>query len=444
MRCHSVLALLACLAAPALAAAQPAKADDRPNIVFCIADDWSWPHAGAYSDKVVQTPHFDKLAAEGLRCDRAYCVSPSCTPSRGAILTGQWIHRLEDGGNLWSMLAKQYVTYPDLLEAAGYVVGLTGKGWGPGNFKEAGRERNPAGPAFKTFGDFLATVPAGKPFCYWYGSTDPHRPYELGSGVKAGMKLADVQVPPIFPDTPAVRGDILDYYVRVQRFDAQLGALLKTLADSGRAANTLVIVTSDNGCSPQADFAALEALGHDPSHIFRGHKADIFDGGHRVPFLVRWPGHVAAGSTSDQLVCLTDLLATCAEIVGANVPDEAGEDSVSIRSAMLGQADKPLREAVVHHSINGSFAVRQGSWKFILCPDSGGWSTPRPGSKGADSLPPVQLFDLSHDPGEQDNVQDQHPEIVARLTKLMDRYVAEGRSTPGARQANQGSVSITP
>jgi arylsulfatase A len=193
---------------------------------------------------------------------------------------------------------------------------------------------------------------------------------------------------------------------------------------------------------PAADFKALAGHGHNPSYRFRGHKADIFDGGHRIPFIVRWPGRVKPGTTCDQTICLTDLMATCAEIVGTKLPDDAGEDSVSILPAMLGRATGPLREAVVHHSINGSFSIRQGNWKLELCPGSGGWSPPRPGGPQARALPPIQLYDLAADVGERNNVQDRHPEVVERLTKLLEEYVADGRSTPGKPQANTGKVDI--
>lgn len=228
----------------------------------------------------------------------------------------------------------------------------------------------------------------------------------------------------------------------VMEVDAQIGKVLAALDQNGLAQNTLVIFTSDNGCSPQADFPQLRAQGHDPSGGLRGTKADIFDGGHRIPFVARWPGKIKAHSTSDQLICLTDLMRTCAEILGTNLPDTAGEDSVSILPALLGTAKEPLREAVVHHSINGSFAIRQKDWKLELCPDSGGWSAPRPNSPAARELPPIQLYDLSRDLAETTNVQDQHPEVVTQLTKLLEKYVADGRSTPGKPQSNTGEVNI--
>jgi len=224
--------------------------------------------------------------------------------------------------------------------------------------------------------------------------------------------------------------------------DAALGEVLEALDRYGLADNTLVIVTSDNGCSPQARYEELLPQGHNPSYRFRGHKADIYEGGHRVPFLVRWPGKVAAGSRSDQLLCLTDLMATCADLLDAKLPPDAGEDSVSFLPALVGTADRPLREAVVHHSINGSFAIRQGPWKLCFCPGSGGWSAPRPGRDDTRGLPTQQLFNLQSDLGEQHNVVAEHPQIVAQLTALMEQYVRQGRSTPGAPQANAVAVDF--
>jgi hypothetical protein len=151
---------------------------------------------------------------------------------------------------------------------------------------------------------------------------------------------------------------------------------------------------------------------------------------------------VKAGTKSDQLLCLTDLMATCAQIVDATLPDTAGEDSVSFLPALEGKDQKPLREAVVHHSINGSFAIRQGSMKLALCPGSGGWSAPRPGRDDTKGLSAVQLFDLARDIGEQQNLEDRHPEVVARLTRLLEKYVADGRSTPGKPQQNAVAVKI--
>ncbi|HEY1170444.1 MAG TPA: arylsulfatase [Verrucomicrobiae bacterium] len=224
--------------------------------------------------------------------------------------------------------------------------------------------------------------------------------------------------------------------------DWALGQVMEALEKNGLAENTLLIFTSDNGCSNQADYPDLLAKGHNPSHIFRGHKADIFEGGHHIPFIARWPAKVKADSTYDHTICLTDLFATVAAITDQKLPDTAAEDSVSLLPAFTGKTKTALREATVHHSINGSFAIRQGEWKLCLTPDSGGWSAPRPGRDDASALPLIQLYNLTSDIGEQKNVQAENPEVVSKLTKLLEKYVAEGRSTPGKPQANNGEVTI--
>src|SRR5688572_9905943 len=197
----------------------------QPNILLAIADDWSWPHAGAYGDPTVRTPVFDRMAREGALFTRAFAAAPSCTPSRAALLTGRYPHELEEGGVLHSFLPAKFPVYTDLLEGAGYYVGYTRKGWGPGRFEPGGRTRNPAGPVFSDFEAFLRSRPAGQPFCFWFGSNDPHRPYEKGSGAAAGIDLRSIRVPPFLPDTPEVRGDLADYFVEVQRFDREVGEI---------------------------------------------------------------------------------------------------------------------------------------------------------------------------------------------------------------------------
>ena len=221
----------------------------------------------------------------------------------------------------------------------------------------------------------------------------------------------------------------------VMQQDGAVGEIMKALDEHRLSANTLFIFTSDNGCSPQADFRELREKGHEPSGQFRGAKADIYEGGHRVPFIARWPGKVKPGSRTAALAGLQDLFATCAELLDENLPPNAGEDSISFLGLFLGDGDKHQREALVHHSINGSFAIREGPWKLILCPGSGGWSAPRPGREER-GLPTVQLYNLDNDPAERENVQEEHPGIVSRLTELLERYVREGRSTPGAAQPN--------
>jgi arylsulfatase A-like enzyme len=268
-----------------------------------------------------------------------------------------------------------------------------------------------------------ANANAGRPFFLYLALASPHTPIAPTARWRGQSGLSP-------------------YADFVMETDAAVGEVLDALDAHGLSENTLVILTSDNGCSPMANFDELLAHGHNPNDRFRGSKADIFEGGHRVPFLVRWPAKVEPATHSNRTICLTDLMATCADIVGARLPDAAGEDSVSFLPALVGRADVPPREAVVHHSMNGSFAIRQGKWKLALCPDSGGWSKPAPGSIESQGLPPVQLYDLATDLGERTNVKAEHPAVVARLTRLLEKFVADGRSTPGMPQRNDRNVDI--
>lgn len=320
VRVAVVLALFAGVAALSAPAAERRPTESRPNLLLCIADDWAWPHAGAYGDPVVRTPTFDRVAREGALFTHAFSAAPSCTPSRAAILTGRFPHQLETGANLYGPLPAKFPVYPDLLEAAGYVVGLTGKGWGPGEFAAGGRTRNPAGPRFRSFEDFLKTVPPDKPFCFWFGSADPHRPYEPGSGAASGLRAEAVRVPPYLPDVAEVRQDILDYYAEVERFDREVAGLLDALERSGRARNTLVVITSDNGWP------------------FPRSKANLYDAGTRQPLAVRWPARVAPGRTVSAFVNLADLAPTFLEAAGLKPPRE-----VTGKSLLPLLAGKPQR-----------------------------------------------------------------------------------------------------
>jgi N-sulfoglucosamine sulfohydrolase len=447
-RLAAVLGGLLVLASPAFGDSPPVLPDRRPNIVLIIADDWSWPHAGAYGDKVVKTPAFDRVAAEGVLFTRTYCASPSCTPSRGAILTGQAVHRLENGGNLWSILPKKFVCYPDLLEEAGYAVGLTGKGWGPGTIEGTGRIRNPAGPNFKDFAEFLKTVRPGQPFCYWYCSQDPHRPYEKGSGLKSGMRPEDV-VPPVWPDLPEVRSDILDYYFEVQRFDQAVGAILKQLDDAGLAENTIVVVTSDNGMP------------------FPRCKANLYDSGTHMPLAIRWPARIQEGRTIDSFVSLTDLAPTFLKAAGRPAPPEmTGRDHLALLGTGMTRypRDHVLLERERHANVRkGDLsypcrAIRTSRYLYLrnLRPDR--WPAGDPemyktvGPFGdVDPSPTKNLildhrdepkiapffrlafakrpaeefYDLARDPAEMTNVADrsEYAAIKAELSGMLDRWM---------------------
>ncbi len=286
------------LGAPARAAR---KGPERPvNILFAIADDWGYPDAGAYGSRAARTPTFDRLADEGALFTRAFCAAPSCTPSRNAILTGQAPHRLEAGANLWSELPATFDVYPDLLQQAGYRVGRMRKGYGPGVFPQW--PHNPAGPGFPSFGEFLGQQPERTPFCFWLGSSDPHRPYDPELGERSGIDPAAVDVPPYLPDTPEVRTDIVNYLAEVQRFDSEVGDALRLLDERGLAENTIVVMTGDHGWPwPRA-------------------KANTYDAGTRVPLAVRWPGRAAPGTVIDRLTLLSDLAPTFLDAAGLPTP----------------------------------------------------------------------------------------------------------------------------
>jgi len=249
-------------------------------------------------DPVVRTPAFDRVARDGVLFSHAFCDAPTCGPSRSAILTGQQIWRLEEAGNIHSTLPAKFATYTELLEQAGYKTGHTSKGWAPGRLEPGGRSRNPAGDPFESFETFLGQAEENRPFCFWLGSRDPHRPYELGSGKRSGKDPADVLVPSCLPDNDVIRNDILDYYVEIERFDAGVARAIGALERSGQLDNTLVVVTSDHGMPfPRA-------------------KASLYDQGSRVPLAVSWPDRIARGRTIDDFVSLSDIAPTFLEAAG--------------------------------------------------------------------------------------------------------------------------------
>jgi len=260
---------------------------------------------------------------------------------------------------------------------------------------------------------------AGKPFFLYVAFPAPHTP--------------------ISPSVEWLGKSGLNFYTDyVMECDACIGEVLDALKRNGLVKNTLVVFTSDNGCSPEADIPYLTAHGHDPSDGRRGYKGDIFDGGHRVPLMIRWPARVPRDSRNKDFVCLGDFMATCADLLGVKLPDNAAEDSITFLPQMLGKGPG-ARDTLVESSINGSFGIRQGEWKLAFCADSGGWSYPRPGRDKTNGLPRFQLFDVVADPAEKTNVLTKHPEIVQRLGHLMRDYIANGRSTTGTPQENTTS-----
>ena len=303
---------------PANAFAAP---DRPPSILFAIADDWSWPHASVYGARGVETPTFDRIAREGCLFANAFTAAPQCSPNRAATLTGRNIWQLEEAGTHGSVFPDKFEVFPDLLEAAGYHVGFTGKGWGPGSWERGGWQRNPAGPEYNTLkresvparginkkdyaGDFevfLAKRPDNAPFCFWFGGHEPHRTYERGSGLKAGKDPSEVTLPQFLPDARTVREDLLDYFLEIEWFDSQLGAMLNRLAAIGELDNTIIVATGDNGMPfPRA-------------------KANLYEYGTHVPLAIRWPERVRGGRVLDGPVSFIDFAPTFLQAAGIAPP----------------------------------------------------------------------------------------------------------------------------
>ena len=316
-------------------------ASERPNILFCISDDQSFAHTGANGDPIVHTPGFDRVAREGLRFVHAFCDAPTCGPSRSAILTGQPIWRLEEAGNIHSTLPAKFATYTEMLQEAGYATGHTGKGWSPGNLQAGGRSINPAGPEFQAlkkeppfkamrntdyagnFVAFLEQKPEEAPFCFWLGTSEPHRSYEKGIGKRTGKDPSKVILPHVFPDNDIVRNDILDYYVEIEHFDNMLSRALKTLEERGELDNTIVVVTSDHGMPfPRA-------------------KARLYDLGTRVPLAIRWPQGIRnPGRKVEGFVNLSDVAPTFLEAAGITPPEAMTAHSLSSVFKDKGDSDR--------------------------------------------------------------------------------------------------------
>jgi arylsulfatase A len=494
LRCKTLAGLL--LALPLVVASAFAASPPPPNIVYILCDDLGYGDVqclNSYRCKI-PTPNCDRLAAQGMVFTEAHSSSSVCTPSRYSILTGRygWRTHLQFhvlGGSSPPLISGDRLTVPAFLKQHGYTTTCIGK-WHlgltlpkPEDYATRKIVGGPTRLGFDTFFGLSASLDT-PPFAYieddhfidpptvtkTFGRTGAAAPsFEavdvlpaLANKAVAMIRQAKspffLYLPLTSPHTPIVpshtwqgKSTVGDYGDFVMQTDHVLGQVMATLDEAGVADNTLLMLTSDNGFAPYVGlnkvggmegYRQIEKLGHFPSADRRGYKADIWDGGHRVPLIVRWPTKVKAGSTCDHLVSLTDLMATCADILGVALPDSAGVDSVSMLPALLGTPGKPTREAIVYHSIHGNFAIRRGRWKLVLCPDSGGWSAPRRWTPEAKALPSVQLYDILTDVGERTNEWDAHPDVVSQLTALLDRYVAEGRSTPGPRQKNDVRVDI--
>ncbi len=308
----------------------PVAADDHPNILFCLADDWGWPHAGAYGDPVVETPAFDRLAREGVLFHQAYVSAPSCTPCRNSIITGQQFYRLGPGANLYGALNIKHPNFMFRLREAGYEIGHWRKAWGPGRFQQGGYTEHPCGPGMP-FTRFMESRDADKPFCFWFGTSDPHRPYKMDSGRGSGMDIDRVPTPDFYPDAEPVRSDIADYYFEVQRWDRDVADAMKLLEEAGVLENTIIVMTGDHGMP------------------FPRCKGNLYDRGSRVPLAIRWgQGIKNAGREVTDFVSLTDLAPTFLSAAGLEVPDVmTGRSLLPIFESEKGDRVQASRDHIV-------------------------------------------------------------------------------------------------
>jgi arylsulfatase A len=472
------------------------SAEMPPNIIYILADDLGYGDVSAMNPGAAwETFQIDRIAREGIRFTDAHTGSAVCSPTRYGVLTGRyaWRSRLKEGV-LWSwdepLIQQGETTVGTLLQEKGYTTAGIGK-WHLG----LDWQYQAQSPDSVDFSKPVTGGPNTLGFNYFFGITasldippyvyiENDRPtmvpvkytrdtseYGWWRNGLTGDDFVHEQVLPVLtekalsfidhhlaskpeepfflyfalpsPHTPILpTGEFLGksgtnpYGDFVLQVDHTVGQILQSLEIHGIADHTLIIFTSDNGCSPAANYKELAKYGHNPSYIFRGTKADIFEGGHRVPFMARWPGHIKPGGVNKQVICLTDLLATVADITKASIKPAAGVDSYSLLPALLGESDLSVREATVHHSVNGSFAIRKGPWKLILCPDSGGWSDPKPNTPEAKQLPSYQLYNLETDIGETENLLNHYPDVVKELSALLKQYIENGRSTPGPVQEN--------
>lgn len=472
----------------------------KPNVVYILSDDMGYGDISANNpDCPFCTPWIDRMCERGMRFTDAHASSAVCTPSRYSILTGRynWRSTLKSsvlGGYSGPIISEGRRTVADFMRDQGYWTACIGK-WHLGmsfhRTEDFIEEPDFASCNGIDYSEPIEGGPCSNGFDFYYGisgsldmppyayiendrfTSVPNRITEgKGKGFwrkgptagdfthetvldnltdKVLSSLEDHRDCPFFiyfampaPHTPILpsprflgKSGINEYCDFILHCDDAVGRITKRLEDLGLADNTIVIFTSDNGCSPAADFKELAAFGHNPSYVFRGHKADIFEGGHRIPLVVQWPREIEGGSTCNALVCLSDLLATMSEILGFSLPDDTGEDSVS-NLPLWQQKAKQVRQDLVHQSIDGSLSIRRGNWKLEMCPGSGGWSYPSPGKDDTSGLPSYQLYNLTDDIGERCNVIQEHEDIYMELRELLHRRVKEGRSTPGKEQPNEG------
>ena len=470
------------------------KGNTPPNIIFIFADDMGYGDISALNeDSKITTPHLDRLAHEGVIFTDAHSSSSVSTPSRYSLLTGRYNWRSELKSNVLygydeALIPDNRRTIADVLGECGYHTACIGKwhlGWHWSGI-EKGEEQidfsQPIsnGPTTRGFDYFYGiagsldmppyvyvendrptavpdhtTVNTGLKF-WRKGPTAPdfnHEqtlPHLINQAVDYIQKRVQTNTPFFLylplpaPHTPILpikeyqgKSGLSPYGDFVIMVDDMVGQIMETLKKEGIDENTILVFSTDNGCSPAADTKELENKGHFASYIYRGYKSDLYEGGHRVPCLVRWPQHIKPHSIN-QTICLTDFFATFSALANYSIPDNEGEDSYNLLPLLLKNKEKKIiREATVHHSIDGEFTIRKGPWKLLLSPGSGGWSSPRR-QEITEDMPRIQLYHLDNDPKEQHNLYNDYPDVVKEMRALLIKYIQEGRSTPGIPQKNDG------
>lgn len=469
---------------------QKPDAVQKPNIVYILCDDLGFADVNTMAPEYckLKTPHVDKLASEGITFMNAHSGSSVCTPTRYGLMTGRyaWRSRLQKGvvqANDDPLISEGRLTVASMLKQQGYHTGMVGKWHLNYNYLDPNTQlkvepKKVAWSAGVPIGTYIPDGPVARGFDYFYGF---HHSGTMKTIVENDRVIEEVElirvlstltsksvayinsradeahkgnpfflyVPLNSPHGPIVpseawqgKSGVNPHGDFVMETDWAVGEIIKALESNGLSENTLVIFTSDNGTSKNANIPEMNEKGHFPSANLRGSKADIWDGGHRVPFIVKWPHNVTSGTKTAQLICHTDFMATCAELLNVELPENTSEDGVSFLAALKGKAINSQRKAVVHHSITGKFAIRKGKWKLSLCSGSGGWSSPKDAKATEMGQPNIQLYNMDKDISEKNNLYMEYPEIVKELTTLLENYVADGSSIPGKTTHNDVPVDI--
>ena len=447
--------LLYVFLATVLITAFSSQAEEKPNILFVLFDDMGYGEPTSYRpESLFKTPNIDRMAKEGIRFTDAHASAASCTPTRYGFLTGRYPHRIGQFGVLSTfsppLIPETRLTVASYLKQNGYATACIGKwhlgmNWGRPKIKGKDKPQKEL-----KIGEKMTGGPNAIGFDYFYGFTHArniqtiieqdtvvkevkpieNQPLMIAKAIdflkerslnkEKPFFLYFPMCPPHKPVVPAPqyvgkggkvgKGSYSDW---VYQGDDMLGQLLDTLESTGLADDTLVLVSADNGAAGRTYLP------------LRDNKGSIYEGGHREPFLARWPGRIKPGTTSDQIISITDIFATCASLLGKALPENAGEDSVSFLKCLYGQQKGPFREASVQQSGKKALAIRKGKWKLIVHGDN-----------------KRELFDLNADIGEKYNLIETNPEVATELALLLQSYLDKGRSTPGKAQPLEYKISL--